>query len=157
RNDGNSIGGVIQLVAKNVPPGWGEPVFHKLDAMLAMAMISIGAVKGIEFGAGFGAAQMTGSEHNDQITPNGFDSNNAGGILGGISNGDSIIMQMAIKPTPSISISQATIDTNGNPEMITIKGRHDPCICSRICPVAEAMAAIVLADAFLLNKRQVLQ
>jgi len=157
RNDGNSIGGVIQLVAKNVPPGWGEPVFHKLDAMLAMAMISIGAVKGIEFGAGFSAAQMTGSEHNDQITPNGFDSNNAGGILGGISNGDSIIMQMAIKPTPSISISQATIDTNGNPEMITIKGRHDPCICSRICPVAEAMAAIVLADAFLLNKRQVLQ
>jgi len=154
RNEGNSIGGVVQVVAHNVPPGFGEPVFHKLDAMLAMGLISIGAVKGIEFGTGFNAAKMKGSEHNDQITPNGFDSNNAGGILGGISNGDSIVMQLAIKPTPSISISQATIDHDKNPEMITIKGRHDPCICSRICPVAEAMTAIVLADAYLLNQRQ---
>jgi len=155
REEGNSIGGVIQVVAKNVPPGWGEPIFHKLDAMLAMGLISIGAVKGIEFGAGFSAAKMKGSEHNDPITPHGFDSNHAGGILGGISNGDNIVMQLAVKPTPSISISQATIDNNGNPEMITIKGRHDPCICSRICPVAEAMTAIVLADAYLLNQRQV--
>ena len=153
RKEGNSIGGVIQVVAKNVPPGWGEPVFHKLDAMLAMGLLSIGAVKGIEFGAGFKAARMKGSEHNDQITPHGFDSNNAGGILGGISNGDNIVIQMAVKPTPSISISQATIDNDNNPEMITINGRHDPCICSRICPVAEAMTAIVLADAFLLNQR----
>jgi len=154
RKEGNSIGGVIQVVAKNVPPGWGEPVFHKLDAMLAMGLISIGAVKGIEFGAGFNASKMTGNEHNDPITPKGFESNNAGGILGGISNGDNIVMQLAIKPTPSISISQPTIDNDNNPEMITIKGRHDPCICSRICPVAEAMTAIVLADAFLLNQRQ---
>jgi len=154
RSEGNSIGGIIQVVAHNVPPGLGEPVFHKLDAMLAMGLISIGAVKGIAFGAGFNAARMKGSEHNDPITPNGFNSNNSGGILGGISNGDDIVMRLAIKPTPSISISQATIDTDGNPEMISIKGRHDPCICSRICPVAEAMTAIVLADAFLLNQRQ---
>jgi chorismate synthase len=156
RSEGNSIGGVIQVVAQNVPAGWGEPVFHKLDAMLAMGLISIGAVKGIEFGAGFSAAKMKGSEHNDPLTPQGYKSNKAGGILGGISNGDDIVMQLAIKPTPSISLSQATIDNNGNPETITIKGRHDPCICSRICPVAEAMTAIVLADAFLLNQRQVL-
>jgi chorismate synthase len=156
RSEGNSIGGVIQIVAKNVPAGWGEPVFHKLDAMLAQGLISIGAVKGIEFGSGFNAARMTGSEHNDSLTPQGYQSNNAGGILGGISNGDDIVMQLAIKPTPSISLSQATIDNNGNPETIIIKGRHDPCICSRICPVAEAMTAIVLADAFLLNQRQVL-
>jgi chorismate synthase len=155
RSEGNSIGGIIQVVAHNVPSGLGEPVFHKLDAMLAMGLISIGAVKGIAFGAGFNAARMKGSEHNDPITPQGFNSNNAGGILGGISNGDDIVMQLAIKPTPSISISQATIDNDGNPEMISIKGRHDPCICSRICPVAEAMTAIVLADAFLLNQRQV--
>ncbi|KPA15823.1 chorismate synthase [Candidatus Magnetomorum sp. HK-1] len=154
RNEGNSIGGVIQLVAENVPPGLGEPVFHKLDAMLAMALISIGAVKGIEFGAGFQAAKMNGREHNDPITPNAFDSNNAGGILGGISNGDTITMQLSIKPTPSISIPQPTVNLEGGPEMITIKGRHDPCICSRICPVAEAMTAIVLADAFLLNQVQ---
>ena len=152
RNDGDSIGGVIQLIAKNVPPGLGDPVFHKLDAMLAMGLMSIGAVKGIEFGAGFRASQMKGSQHNDPITPSGFDSNNAGGILGGISNGDHIVIQMAIKPTPSISKAQATIDIDGNPEMISIKGRHDPCICGRICPVAEAMAAIVLADAYLCNK-----
>jgi chorismate synthase len=148
------LGGVIQIEAKNVPPGWGEPVFHKLDAMLAMGLISIGAVKGIEFGAGFSASTMKGSEHNDPITPNGFRTNNAGGILGGISNGDNIVMQLAIKPTPSISSSQPTIDNDNNPETISIKGRHDPCICSRICPVAEAMTAIVLADAFLLNQRQ---
>jgi len=154
RSEGNSIGGIIQVVAENVPPGLGEPVFHKLDAMLAMALISIGAVKGIEFGAGFQAAKMNGLEHNDAITPNSFDSNNSGGILGGISNGDSIIMQLSIKPTPSISIPQPTVNINGEPEMITIKGRHDPCICSRICPVAEAMTAIVLADAYLLNQRQ---
>jgi len=154
RQEGNSIGGIVQVVAKNVPPGWGEPVFHKLDAMLAMGLISIGAVKGIEFGAGFHAAKMKGSEHNDSITPKGFASNHAGGILGGISNGDNIVMQLAIKPTPSISISQETIDNDNHPEVITIKGRHDPCICSRICPVAEAMTAIVLADAFLLNQRQ---
>ncbi|MBF0450980.1 MAG: chorismate synthase [Candidatus Magnetomorum sp.] len=154
RKEGDSIGGIIQLVADNVPPGLGEPVFHKLDAMLAMALVSIGAVKGIEFGAGFKAAEMTGKEHNDPITPGAFESNNAGGILGGISNGDDIIIQLAIKPTPSISTPQPTIDINGDPEMITIKGRHDPCICSRICPVAEAMTAIVLADAILLNQRQ---
>jgi chorismate synthase len=156
RSEGNSIGGVIQIVAKNVPAGWGEPVFHKLDAMLAQGLISIGAVKGIEFGAGFSAAKMKGSEHNDPLTPQGYQSNHAGGILGGISNGDDIVLQLAIKPTPSISLSQATIDNNGKPETIIIKGRHDPCICSRICPVAEAMTAIVLADAFLLNQRQVL-
>jgi len=153
RQEGDSIGGVIQIVADNVPAGLGEPVFHKLDATLAMALISIGAVKGIEFGSGFKAAQMRGSEHNDPITPSSFDSNNSGGILGGISNGDAITIQLAIKPTPSISIPQPTVSVDGKPEMVTIQGRHDPCICSRICPVAEAMTAIVLADAYLLNHR----
>jgi chorismate synthase len=154
RQSGDSIGGIIQVAAENVPAGLGEPVFNKLDAMLAMGLMSIGAVKGVEFGAGFKAAQMRGSEHNDSITPHGFESNNSGGILGGISNGDTISIQLAIKPTPSISIPQPTINIEGNPEMMSINGRHDPCICSRICPVAEAMTAIVLADAFLLNQRQ---
>ena len=142
----DSVGGIVLCELLNVPAGLGEPAFDKLDAQLAHAMLSIGAVKGIEFGAGFAVAEMRGSENNDTITPDGFDSNNAGGILGGISNGDTIIFKAAVKPTPSIARQQNSIDLNGNPVTLEIKGRHDPCLVPRMVPVVEAMAALVLAD-----------
>ena len=134
-----------------VDPGLGEPVFDKLDADLAKAMLSIGAIKGIEFGAGFAAAKMRGSEHNDQMNASGYVSNNAGGIIGGISNGAEIIFRVVVKPTSSISVPQKTIDTEGNERDIVTIGRHDPCICPRAVPVIEAMAALVLEDHY---KRQ---
>ncbi|CAN2039777.1 chorismate synthase [Candidatus Magnetomoraceae bacterium gMMP-15] len=152
RSEGDSIGGIIEITAENVPPGLGDPVFDKLEAALGHAILSIGAVKGIEFGAGFNITKMQGSESNDQISEQGFLSNNAGGILGGISNGQPIIMRAAIKPTPSISKPQSTIDIYGKQRTIEIKGRHDSCICPRISPVAEAMTALVLADALIQNK-----
>lgn len=151
KSEGDSVGGVVEILALNVPPGVGEPVFDKLDAELAKALMSIGAVKGVEIGAGFSAAKMKGSEMNDPFRIKGgvvtTETNNAGGILGGISNGIPIICRIAVKPTSSISKVQKTVDLSKkvNTE-IQIKGRHDPCICPRIVPVAEAMVALVLAD-----------
>lgn len=149
RSQGDSVGGVIEVIAEGVPAGWGDPVFDKLDARLAQAMMSIGAVKGVEIGAGFAAARMRGSEHNDPIGPDGFESNHAGGTLGGISSGAPIVVRMAVKPTSSIGQQQRTVDTQGRPRTIEVRGRHDPCICPRAVPVAEAMMALVLADACL--------
>ncbi|MBI3358490.1 MAG: chorismate synthase [Nitrospirae bacterium] len=148
----DSIGAKIEVVAKGVPVGLGEPVFDKLDAVLAAAMMSINAVKAVEIGAGFEVVTLRGSENSDPITPTGFSSNHAGGILGGISNGDEIIVRIAVKPTSSIAIPQDTIDIHGNPAKISTKGRHDPCVGIRAVPIAEAMMALVLADFFLRNK-----
>jgi len=138
-------------VASGVPRGLGEPVFDKLDAELAKALMSIGAVKGVEIGAGFEAARKLGSENNDPITPEGFLSNHSGGILAGISNGDNIIMRVAIKPIPSIAIEQKTIDRLGNPASISTKGRHDISAIPRINVVCEAMVSLVIADHLLRN------
>lgn len=148
---GNSCGGIVECRIRGVIPGIGEPTFDKLDAELAKAMLSIGAVKGIEFGAGFAAAEMLGSEHNDGMNKDGFLTNNAGGILGGISNGEEIVFRVAVKPTSSISTPQQTLDIHGNEKTIVTEGRHDPCICPRIVPVIEAMACLVLEDHY---KRQ---
>ncbi len=145
----DSLGGIVEIIAEGVPPGLGDPVFNKLDALMAMALMSIPAVKGVEIGAGFKVAAMRGSENNDPLTTNGFLANNAGGILGGISNGEKIIARIAVKPTPSISLKQQTRRQSGEPAEIRISGRHDPCICPRIVPVAESMVAIVLADRWL--------
>ena len=144
--EGNSVGGVVECRISGVPAGLGEPVFDKLDAELAKAALSIGGVKGIEFGAGFAAANMTGKEHNDEMDVNSFKSNNAGGIIGGISNGNEIVFRIAVKPTSSISQAQNTIDLNGGEVTCETHGRHDPCLCPRIIPVLEAMTAIVLVD-----------
>lgn len=151
RSRGDSIGGVLECRVTGVPAGLGEPVFDKLDADLAKAILSIPAIKGIEFGAGFDAADMAGSEHNDEMSPAGHLSNNAGGIIGGISNGEELIFRAVIKPTSSISKTQKTIDTAGRPTEIQTTGRHDPCLCPRAVPVIEAMTALVLEDHF---KRQ---
>jgi chorismate synthase len=151
RSRGDSIGGVVECRVTGVPAGLGEPVFDKLDADLAKAMLSIPAVKGVEFGAGFAAADMTGSLHNDAITPEGFVNNNAGGILGGISSGQEIVFRVVVKPTSSIPSPQQTIDIEGRPAEIRTKGRHDPCLCPRAVPVVEAMAALVLEDHFKLQ------
>lgn len=149
KNAGDSVGGIAEIVAKGCPSGLGDPVFGKLDAQIAGAMMGIGAVKGVEIGSGFAVAGRFGSENNDPITKDGFLSNNAGGILGGISSGQDIVVRIAVKPTPSIAKPQRTVDINGNDAGITVKGRHDPCIVPRIVPVAEAMLALVLADAVL--------
>lgn len=149
--EGNSCGGIVECRIRGVAPGLGEPVFDKLDAELAKAMLSIGAVKGIEFGAGFEAASMLGSEHNDEMSSNGFLSNHSGGIIGGISTGQDIVFRISVKPTSSISLAQNTINVNGEEQEIKTVGRHDPCICPRIVPVVEAMACLVLEDQF---KRQ---
>lgn len=148
---GDSLGGVVEVRVKGCPPGLGEPVFDKLSADLAKAVMSIGAVKGIEIGAGFEAARLKGSENNDPITSNGFGSNNAGGILGGISNGDDIVLRAAVKPIPSIAIEQDTTDRKGNPSKIKTAGRFDVTAIPRIIPVLEAMVKIVLADHYLRN------
>ena len=146
---GDSLGGIVEVRAKGVPAGLGEPVFDKLDAEFAKAMMSIGAVKSVEIGAGFEAAKMMGARHNDPLTPSGFTSNNAGGILAGISNGDEIIIRVAVKPIPSIAIEQETVDIYGLPQKISVKGRHDISAIPRINVVCEAMAWLVLADHFL--------
>jgi chorismate synthase len=148
----DSIGGVVEVVARNVPPGLGEPVFGKLDAEIARALMSIGGVKAVEIGEGFRAGRMKGSENNDQMDRNGFKTNHSGGILGGISTGQEIRARMTVKPTPSIEKEQETLDTFGHERRITIRGRHDPCICPRIVPVAEAMMALVLYDALLAQR-----
>lgn len=153
RTDHDSVGGVILCEATGLPAGLGEPVFDKLDALTAHAILSIGGVKGIEFGAGFNAASMRGSEHNDPILPGGkFASNNSGGVLGGISNGDVFSFRCAVKPTASIARPQKTIDRAGQSAEISTPGRHDPCLVPRMVPVVEAMTAIVLADLLLLAK-----
>ncbi len=154
KKQGDSAGGVVEILASGVPKGLGDPVFDKLDADLAKALMSIGAVKGVEIGAGFKACQMLGSENNDAITPGGFASNNAGGILAGISNGENIIMRAGVKPIPSISIEQQTIDKEYRRKTVSIKGRHDVSAIPRINAVCEAMASIVLADHLL--RQQVL-
>lgn len=156
RAQGDSAGGVIECQIKGVPAGLGEPVFEKLDAGLAAAMLSIGAVKGIEFGAGFAACDMTGTQNNDVMKAKGgkaaFLTNNAGGVLGGISNGDAIVFRIAVKPVPSVFAEQKTVK-NAKGKLaetkLKIQGRHDVCLCPRIVPVVEAMAALVIADALL--------
>jgi chorismate synthase len=155
RKEGESSGGVITCLATGVKAGLGEPVFDKLDARLAAAVVSIGACKGVEFGAGFAAAQMKGSENNDLPCHEGkgkFATNNSGGILGGISSGQDIVFRAAFKPTPSIGKPQKVLDRNGGIKEITIKGRHDVCIVPRAVPVVEAMTALVLADFLLLSR-----
>ncbi|MDO9528032.1 MAG: chorismate synthase [Syntrophales bacterium] len=155
KNSGDSIGGVVEVLVKGCPPGLGEPVFDKIDADLAKALMSIGTVKGVEIGAGFQAARMSGSECNDPITQEGFLTNNAGGILAGITNGDEIVIRIACKPIPSIEKEQQTVDIHGKPVNISIKGRHDVSVIPRIIPVCEAMVSIVLADHLL--RQRVLQ
>jgi len=148
-SEGDSTGGIVEVKADGVPAGWGDPVFGKLDALIASAMMSLGGVKGVEIGDGFAAARMRASDHNDPIRRTGFKSNHAGGILGGISNGADIIVRLAVKPPSSISSPQQTVDVSGNDRTIEVRGRHDPCICPRVVPVAEAMMSMVLADAFM--------
>ena len=153
REDKDSTGGIVRCFIDGVPAGWGEPVFDKLDARLAYAMLSLGSVKGIEFGAGFAVARMKGSENNDpMLAGKKFASNHAGGILGGISTGARIEFALAVKPTPSIAREQNTVNKAGEEQTVTITGRHDPCIVPRIIPVVEAMSAIVLADFALLSR-----
>lgn len=152
RRKGNSLGGVVEVKATGCPPGLGEPVFDKLDAALAQALMSIGAVKGVEIGTGFRAAELLGSENNDAITPEGYRTNNAGGILAGISNGDVIITRVAVKPIPSISIEQETLNLDNEPVKIKVGGRHDISAIPRIIPVCEAMVCLCLADHLLRQK-----
>jgi len=150
--DGDSLGGIVEIRVNGCPPGLGEPVFDKLDADLAKAVMSVGTIKGVEIGAGFGSAGMKGSENNDPIDPEGFRSNRAGGILGGISNGDEIILRVAVKPIPSIRLEQDTIDRQRRAAKLTLEGRFDVCAVPRVLPVLEAMVKIVLADHYLRAK-----
>jgi len=147
KESGNSIGGIVECRISNVPAGLGDPVFEKLDANLAKALISIGSVKGIEFGSGFELSRLTGSEANDQMRDSGFLSNKAGGILGGISTGQDIVFRFAVKPTPSVKLPQSTVDINNETQILELNGRFDTCIIPRILPVARAMVKLVLADA----------
>lgn len=154
KKQGDSIGAKVKVVATGVPVGLGEPVFDRLDADIAHAMMGINAVKGVEIGDGFAVVEQKGSEHRDLLRPEGFKSNHAGGILGGISSGQDIVVSMALKPTSSITVPGETIDKSGNPvEMIT-RGRHDPCVGIRAVPIAEAMLALVLVDHFLRHRAQ---
>ena len=153
KKEGNTVGGTITCVIQNVPVGLGEPIFHKLHAELGKAMLSINAVKGFEFGSGFCGAKMQGSEHNDLFNPDGStESNLSGGIQGGISNGMDIYFRVAFKPVATIMHNQKTIDADGNATEIKGKGRHDPCVVPRAIPIVEALAALVIADFYLLNK-----
>ncbi len=154
REEKNSIGARVNLVAKNVPVGLGEPVFDRLDADLAHALMGINAVKGVEIGAGFDSIHMKGTEHRDEITSQGFLSNNAGGILGGISSGQDINASIAFKPTASLAVSGRSIDVNGDPVEVITTGRHDPCVGIRGVPVAEAMMALAIIDHLLRNNAQ---
>ncbi len=150
---GDSVGGLVQVEANGVPPGLGDPVFSKLDARLAAALFSLGAVKGVEFGSGFACATLRGSEHNDPMEDGAFLSNHAGGILGGISSGQPILARVAVKPTPSVATEQKTMDVHGRNRRLNIEGRHDPCIVPRIVPVVEAMVALTLLDAWEMQAR----
>jgi chorismate synthase len=154
RKEGNSIGARVNVIATGVPPGLGEPVFDRLDADIAHALMSINAVKGVEIGAGFGSVVQKGTEHRDEITPEGFLSNQAGGILGGISSGQDIVASIALKPTSSIRLPGRSIDRQGEPREVVTTGRHDPCVGIRATPIAEAMLAIVLMDHLLRHRAQ---
>lgn len=152
--DGDSVGAKITVIAEGLPPGWGEPVFDRLDADIAHGMMSINAVKGVDIGAGFASVVQRGSEHRDEITPQGFLSNNAGGILGGISSGQDIVVNIALKPTSSLHLPGRSVDMQGNPVEVVTKGRHDPCVGIRATPIAEAMLALVLMDHALRHRAQ---
>ena len=154
RKSGDSVGARITTVAEHVPVGWGAPVYAKLDAELAAAMMSINAVKAVEIGSGFASVMQRGSEHGDELTPEGFVTNHAGGILGGISTGQDIVVTIGIKPTSSIRISRRSVDKQGNPVTVETNGRHDPCVGIRATPIAEAMMALVLMDHALLHRAQ---
>jgi chorismate synthase len=154
RGDGDSIGARVTITATGVPPGLGEPVFDRLDADIAYAMMSINAVKAVEIGAGVNAVLQKGSEHRDEMTPQGFLSNNAGGVLGGISSGQDVVVHVSLKPTSSIQIPGKTINVEGNPVDVVTTGRHDPCVGLRATPIAEAMLAIVLMDHYLRHRGQ---
>jgi chorismate synthase len=154
RKSGDSVGAKITVVAEGAPVGWGEPVYDRMDAEIAYAMMSINAVKGVEVGAGFASVTQKGTEHSDEITPAGFLSNNAGGILGGISTGQPIVVHVAIKPTSSIRLERRSIDKAGNPTIVETHGRHDPCVGIRATPIVEAMLAIVLMDHALRHRAQ---
>ena len=152
--EGNSIGARISVVASGVPPGLGEPVFDRLDADIAHALMSINAVKGVEIGAGFDSVAQKGTEHRDEMTPQGFLSNNAGGVLGGISSGQDIVAHIALKPTSSLRLPGRSIDVHGQAAEVVTTGRHDPCVGIRAVPIAEAMLAIVLMDHLLRHRAQ---
>ena len=154
RAAGDSVGARVTVVASGVPPGLGEPVFDRLDADLAHAMMGINAVKGVEVGAGFGVVSQRGSEARDELTPSGFTANHAGGVLGGISTGQDVVVSMALKPTSSIQVPGRTIDVDGRPVEVVTTGRHDPCVGLRAGPIVEAMTACVLADAMLRHRAQ---
>jgi chorismate synthase len=154
RKAGDSCGARITVVAQNVPVGWGEPVADKLDADIAHAMMSINAVKGVEIGAGFASIAQRGTEHSDEMTPQGFVSNNAGGILGGISTGQDVVVSIAVKPTSSIRLDRRSLDKAGNPVIVNTHGRHDACVGIRATPIAEAMLALVLIDHALRHRAQ---
>jgi chorismate synthase len=154
RKSGDSVGAKICVIAEGVPVGWGEPVYDRLDAEIAYAMMSINAVKGVEIGAGFAAVSQRGTEHSDEMTPEGFASNNAGGILGGISTGQDIVVNIAVKPTSSIRLGRRSIDKAGLPVIVETHGRHDPCVGIRATPIAEAMLALVLIDHALRHRAQ---
>jgi chorismate synthase len=154
RKAGDSVGAKITAVAEHVPVGWGAPVYAKLDSDLAAAMMSINAVKAVEIGAGFASVAQRGSEHGDELTPEGFLSNNAGGILGGISTGQDVVVTLGIKPTSSIRVPRKSIDKQGKPVTVETNGRHDPCVGIRATPIAEAMMALVLMDHALLHRAQ---
>jgi chorismate synthase len=154
RKAGDSCGARITVVAQNVPVGWGEPVADKLDADIAHAMMGINAVKGVEIGSGFASIAQRGTEHSDEMTPQGFVSNNAGGILGGISTGQDVVVSIAVKPTSSIRLDRRSIDKAGNPVIVNTHGRHDACVGIRATPIAEAMLALVLIDHALRHRAQ---
>jgi chorismate synthase len=154
RKSGDSVGARISVVAENVPPGWGEPLYDKLDADLAHALMGLNAVKGVEIGDGMEAARQLGTEHRDEITPEGFLSNHAGGVLGGISSGQAVVAHIAIKPTSSMRLPGRSIDLHGQPIEVVTHGRHDPCVGIRATPIAEALMAIVLMDHALRHRAQ---
>ncbi|HEY6863796.1 MAG TPA: chorismate synthase [Burkholderiales bacterium] len=154
RSSGDSVGARINVVASGVPVGWGEPVYGRLDSDIAAAMMGINAVKGVEIGAGFASIEQKGSQHGDELTPQGFLSNHAGGVLGGISTGQDVAVSIALKPTSSIRLPRRSIDRKGNPTTVETKGRHDPCVGIRATPIAEAMLACVLMDHALRHRAQ---
>jgi chorismate synthase len=154
RSDGDSVGARVTVIATGVPPGLGEPVFDRLDADIAHALMSINAVKAVEIGSGIHSVEQRGSQHRDALTPTGFKSNNAGGVLGGISSGQDIVAHIALKPTSSIQVPGNTIDVAGNPVEVVTTGRHDPCVGLRATPIAEAMLAVVLMDHYLRHRGQ---
>ena len=154
RKSGDSCGARVTVIAENVPVGWGEPVYDRLDADIAYAMMGINAVKGVEIGAGFGSVAQRGSEHGDELTPAGFVSNHAGGVLGGISTGQDVVVNIALKPTSSIRLPRRSIDKAGQPTIVETTGRHDPCVGIRATPIAEAMLGLVLMDHALRHRAQ---